>query len=243
MRMLKELGADMNKATNDGTTPAFIASQKGYVEVVRVLGQLGVDLNKARNDGTTPALIASQKGHVDLLRVLNELGADLNKARNDGATPAYIASQHGHVACPGNLPYGTSKAAAVYMTKQIAVDYAAEHVACNAVAPGKIVKEAPHDFEDLAQQGMTDADNFTMSYPKDIDPRLKAAMAAALLLIDYQFFEDEGDCYCNPFRCVCGYKCCVCSMCGCLLEWGICFGRRGGDGPCCFDCCWCPCCP
>ena len=28
------------------------------------------------------------------------------------------------------------------MTKQIAVDYAAEHVACNAVAPGKIVKEA-----------------------------------------------------------------------------------------------------
>ena len=69
---------------------------------------------------------------------------------------------------------------------------------------GKIVKEAPHDFEDLVQQGMTDADNFTMSYPKDIDPRLKAAMAAALLLIDYQFFEDEGDCYCNPFRCVCG---------------------------------------
>ena len=51
---------------------------------------------------------------------------------------------------------------------------------------------------------MTDADNFTMSYPKDIDPRLKAAMAAALLLIDYQFFEDEGDCYSNPFRCVCG---------------------------------------
>ena len=108
---------------------------------------------------------------------------------------------------------------------------------------GKIIKEAPHDFEDLVQQGMTDADNFTMSYPKDIDPRLKAAMAAALLLIDYQFFEDEGNCYCNPFRCVCGYKCCVCSMCGCLLEWGICFGRRGGDGPCCFDCCWCPCCP
>ena len=69
---------------------------------------------------------------------------------------------------------------------------------------GKIIKEAPHDFEDLVQQGMTDADNFTMSYPKDIDPRLKAAMAAALLLIDYQFFEDEGDCYCNPFRCVCG---------------------------------------
>ena len=52
-----------------------------------------------------------------------------------------ISSQHGMVACPGNLPYGTSKSAAVYMTKQIAVDYAADLIACNAVAPGKIVKD------------------------------------------------------------------------------------------------------
>ena len=84
---------------------------------------------------------------------------------------------------------------------------------------------------------------FTNSSKLTANQSVDQAMAAALLLIDYQFFEDEGDCYCNPFRCVCGYKCCVCSMCGCLLEWGICFGRRGGDGPCCFDCCWCPCCP
>ena len=50
-----------------------------------------------------------------------------------------ISSQHGMVACPGNIAYGTSKAAAVYMTKQIAVDYAKKGIACNAVAPGKIV--------------------------------------------------------------------------------------------------------
>ena len=33
-----------------------------------------------------------------------------------------------------------------------------------------------------------------------------AALFAAVSqsVIDYQFFEDEGDCYCNPFRCVCG---------------------------------------
>ena len=34
--------------------------------------------------------------------------------------------------------------------------------------------------------------------------RERSRTQAALLLIDYQFFEDEGDCYCNPFRCVCG---------------------------------------
>eukprot|EP00445_Apocalathium_hangoei_P072673 CAMPEP_0204149740 /NCGR_PEP_ID=MMETSP0361-20130328/24659_1 /ASSEMBLY_ACC=CAM_ASM_000343 /TAXON_ID=268821 /ORGANISM="Scrippsiella Hangoei, Strain SHTV-5" /LENGTH=250 /DNA_ID=CAMNT_0051104303 /DNA_START=112 /DNA_END=864 /DNA_ORIENTATION=- len=52
-----------------------------------------------------------------------------------------ITSQHGMVACPGNIAYGTSKAAAAYMTKQIAVDYAEHGIACNAVAPGKIVKD------------------------------------------------------------------------------------------------------
>jgi glucose 1-dehydrogenase len=52
-----------------------------------------------------------------------------------------VTSQHGMVACPGNIPYGTSKAAAAYMTKQIAVDYAVHSIACNAVAPGKIVKD------------------------------------------------------------------------------------------------------
>ena len=62
-----------------------------------------------------------------------------------------ISSQHGMVACPGNLPYGSSKAAAVYMTKQVAVDYARDLITCNAVAPGKIVKEptrlvAPYSY-------------------------------------------------------------------------------------------------
>eukprot|EP00040_Diaphanoeca_grandis_P016393 m.84574 g.84574 ORF g.84574 m.84574 type:complete len:346 (-) comp25769_c0_seq2:395-1432(-) len=50
-----------------------------------------------------------------------------------------ISSQHGMVACPGDIAYGVGKAAAVYMTRQIAVDYASQHIACNAVAPGKIV--------------------------------------------------------------------------------------------------------
>ena len=75
---------------------------------------------------------------------------------------------------------------------------------------------------------MTDADNFTMSYPKDIDPRLKAAMAAALLLIDYQFFEDEGDCYCNPFRCVCGSAPASFSLIAAMARRGLMRRRRAG---------------
>jgi NAD(P)-dependent dehydrogenase (short-subunit alcohol dehydrogenase family) len=50
-----------------------------------------------------------------------------------------ISSQHGMIACPEDIAYGTSKSGVVYMTRQIAVDYAKDFIICNAVAPGKIV--------------------------------------------------------------------------------------------------------
>ena len=46
-----------------------------------------------------------------------------------------ISSQHGMIACPGDIAYGTSKAGCVYITRQIAADYAALGIVCNAVAP------------------------------------------------------------------------------------------------------------
>jgi len=50
-----------------------------------------------------------------------------------------ISSQHGMIACPGDIAYGVSKAGTVYITRQIASDYAAQGIVCNAVAPGKIM--------------------------------------------------------------------------------------------------------
>ena len=54
-----------------------------------------------------------------------------------------ISSQHGMVCSPGELSYGTSKAGIVYMTRQIAVDFAEHGIVCNAVAPGKIITGNP----------------------------------------------------------------------------------------------------
>jgi NAD(P)-dependent dehydrogenase (short-subunit alcohol dehydrogenase family) len=54
-----------------------------------------------------------------------------------------ISSQHGMIACPEDIAYGTSKSGVVYMTRQIAADYAKDHIICNAVAPGKIVTGKP----------------------------------------------------------------------------------------------------
>ena len=50
-----------------------------------------------------------------------------------------ISSQHGMVGAPEDFAYGVSKAGVVYMTRQIATDYAKDYIVCNAVAPGKIV--------------------------------------------------------------------------------------------------------
>lgn len=50
-----------------------------------------------------------------------------------------ISSQHGMLRSPQAFCYGVGKAAVVYMTRQIAGDYAADGIVCNAVAPGKVL--------------------------------------------------------------------------------------------------------
>ena len=50
-----------------------------------------------------------------------------------------IGSQQGIVSSPGDLPYGVSKAGAIYITRQIAADYAKQFIVCNCISPGKIV--------------------------------------------------------------------------------------------------------
>ena len=54
-----------------------------------------------------------------------------------------LGSQQGIVTCPRDPPYGVSKAGAIYLTRQIAVDYAKDLIVCNCISPGKIVTGAP----------------------------------------------------------------------------------------------------
>lgn len=61
-----------------------------------------------------------------------------------------LSSQHGMVACPGDFPYSVSKGGIVQMTRQIAVDHAADLIACNAIAPGKIITGKPGIANDPA---------------------------------------------------------------------------------------------
>ena len=54
-----------------------------------------------------------------------------------------LGSQQGIVTSPRDTPYGVSKAGAIYITRQIAVDYAKDLIICNCISPGKVVTGKP----------------------------------------------------------------------------------------------------
>ena len=62
-----------------------------------------------------------------------------------------LGSQHGIVTAPRDTPYGVSKAGAIYLTRQIAVDYAKDLIVCNCISPGKIVTGKPGQAMDPAR--------------------------------------------------------------------------------------------
>ncbi len=62
-----------------------------------------------------------------------------------------LGSQQGIVTAPDDTPYGVSKAGAIYLTKQIAVDYAKDWIVCNCISPGKIVTGQPGSPTDPAR--------------------------------------------------------------------------------------------
>lgn len=75
--MREDPRVDLNKARNDGLTPAYIAAQQGCVKVLKELARHpGVDLNKATHHGGTPVYVAACQGHMEVINFLLDLGVD-----------------------------------------------------------------------------------------------------------------------------------------------------------------------
>ena len=51
VRALIEVGAHVNKATDNGVTPLYVGAQNGHEAVVRALIELGADVNMAADGG------------------------------------------------------------------------------------------------------------------------------------------------------------------------------------------------
>jgi ankyrin repeat protein len=90
VRLLLERGANPTVASGK-LTALMIASERGFLEVVRLLlGRPTATVNNTNNrndDGWTALFGACFIGHAAVARALLESGADLRIARNDGTTP------------------------------------------------------------------------------------------------------------------------------------------------------------
>lgn len=93
----------------EGYTPLLVATELGYLDMVKALVKAlepghASALNAPTPDGATPLFMAAQIGHADVVDVFIEAFirhgniAALTMARPDRSTPLYIAAQNGHLA-------------------------------------------------------------------------------------------------------------------------------------------------
>jgi len=116
-------------------------------------GRIDIMVNNAATGTDTP-LLETSEADFDRVMAVNAkgvfLGCKAAIARMVEQAPidpdgevrgrvVNISSQHGMIRAPHDFAYGVGKAAVVYMTRQIAADYAEHGIVVNAVAPGKIL--------------------------------------------------------------------------------------------------------
>ncbi|XP_017543305.1 phospholipid scramblase 1 [Pygocentrus nattereri] len=58
---------------------------------------------------------------------------------------------------------------------------------------GSVIGRISKQWSGLIKESLTDADNFGINFPLDLDVRLKAILLGACFLIDFMFFESTGD--------------------------------------------------
>jgi ankyrin repeat protein len=96
--LVKEVGADVNKANHEGTTPLYIAADEGDLALVQCLvKELKADVNQASLNGSTPLMIAASKKYAGIVRWLVKAGADTQAtiaARDGSPCTAATVSKH-----------------------------------------------------------------------------------------------------------------------------------------------------
>ena len=65
VKALAEKGADLNKASGDGSTAMVVAIQNGHYDVARYLVEKGADINKANEKGWTPLYLSVKHRNLE----------------------------------------------------------------------------------------------------------------------------------------------------------------------------------
>ena len=86
VKLLIEVGADVNHENTKGLTAMMEASRMGNDQSVKLLIEAGADVNHRNKKGYTALMNAVGENHVECVKLLIEAGADVNHADNDGWT-------------------------------------------------------------------------------------------------------------------------------------------------------------
>ena len=77
--LLANMGIEVNKPDDDGTTPFHIACQNDHNEVVSLLlPNMGIDINKPSNIRWTPLWIASLNSHLSVVQLILASGREVD---------------------------------------------------------------------------------------------------------------------------------------------------------------------
>jgi hypothetical protein len=128
----------------------------------------------------------------------------------------------------GGETIATVKSNAVCCIAGVCCDHTFEVIDPQGNSLGKIVKVKPSDLGEVAKEMVSDADVFALEYSnKEANVKTKASMFASLYLIDYMFFENEGELNIDLVNQACSIKCCDLYCCGCVCPCACNCG--GGD--------------
>lgn len=144
---------------------------RAFNGAVAALGRLdllvnnaGVNLRRLAVDVTSDEWHAVMDTNVAGTFFLSQQAARSWIGNGRAGSIVNIASAHGFIGAAERTTYGISKAAIIHMTKMLAVEWAPHGIRVNAVAPGRMLTEAPSRAE------------------KQADPAYMAAMLARIPL-------------------------------------------------------------
>lgn len=143
VKIIQENGGDAFTVKADSS---IAAENKKLVEIaVEKYGRLDLACNNAGIGGPTKPTGEYEPEEWDKVIALNLNGVFYacryqleQMEKNGGGSIINIASMHGQVAAPNSPAYTASKHAVVGLTKNIAAEYAAKNIRCNAIGPGYI---------------------------------------------------------------------------------------------------------
>ncbi len=143
VKIIQENGGDAFTVKADSS---IAAENKKLVEIaVEKYGRLDLACNNAGIGGPAKPTGEYEPEEWDKVIALNLNGVfyacryQLEQMdKNGGGSIINIASMHGQVAAPNSPAYTASKHAVVGLTKNIAAEYAAKNIRCNAIGPGYI---------------------------------------------------------------------------------------------------------